>query len=522
MDHHHVTTERKEHETSAAIPSSDSNEPKVQPRMSIANMKVESETRRWVLFSFSFICVSLVAGLAYGWPALRQQLLSDGSDLTEKQLGAVFTIGAWSTQGGRFITGMARDRYGTRLAACSCLICTAAGSLGIALSDASNGAALAASLFFVGIGSGTQLCVQPVAGLFPKHAGAVLSTLSGAFQVSGLIFLILTNVSNSRRGSFLGFAIFLLGLTLVAVYLLPAGGSFVLKNENVSQDVVDDTEAPTQHQDNDAEDTKANLTVDANSSSKPESESIGSESQLEDGPIPDRVVLDNPDNSNPEDSKHDEKEGQGDDETHPTVWQQLRTKEYLGLLIWFSVSIVPLQYYVGTIGFQLEEKGDDGFYTNLFAITYACAAIVAPVGGIVADKCSLGIAHGLATTLTAASFFILASPASLNAQVVGLISYGIGRMLTFGMYFSNVGKRFGYSNYGTLAGLGLITSAIISLLQYPLIAWTAEGHSVPVNLSLGAMLLAVTPYCLWLHRQEQLYGKAPCFKKNFMTGAESS
>jgi MFS family permease len=208
------------------------------------------------------------------------------------------------------------------------------------------------------------------------------------------------------------------------------------------------------------------------------------------------------------------------EESLPTALQQLRSKEYLGLLVWFSICIVPLQYYVGTIGFQLEQMGDDGFYTNLFSITYAAAAVVAPLVGYLADKFSLGIAHGIATTLTAASFFILASPASLDIQVIGLVCYGVGRMLTFGMYFSNVGKRFGYTNYGTLAGLGLITSAIISLLQYPLIAWAVDGHQVPVNVACAAMLLAVLPYCFWLSRQERRYNRAPFFKHNFLNGGD--
>lgn len=523
------------------------------------NVRLGQEARRWILFSFSFLCVSLVAGLVYGWPALRQQILADGSDLTEKQLGAIFTVGAWSTQGGRFLTGLARDRYGTRLAACWCLVCTAAGSLGIALSDASNVASLASSLFFLGIGSGTQLCVQPVAGLFPKHAGAVLSTLSGAFQVSGLIFLILANVSSSRKGSYLGFAFFVVGLTVIAALLLPSGGSFVLEEKDASDDhetkvaayqgdpvtvvsdagvsepertmndesVVDESEARK-----DKARSNAGLTNDSahenNSETTREVEDFSESERMINGEsihetqTKNGVLLENTvkqEELQQEEENDDETNEKDEIETHPpTVWQQLRTREYLGLLIWFSVCIVPLQYYVGTIGFQLEEKGDDGFYTDLFSITYACAAVVAPVGGYLADKCSLGIAHVLATTLTAASLFILASPASLDAQVVGLICYGVGRMLTFGMYFSNVGKRFGYTNYGTLAGLGLITSAIISLLQYPLIAWAADGHSVPVNVSCGSMLMAVTPYCYWLHRQERRYGKAPSFKKNFLTG----
>lgn len=442
-----------------------------------------------------------MAGLVYGWPALRQQIINDGTDLTENKLGAVFTVGAWSTQGGRFVTGLARDRWGTRLAACACLLCAATGSFGIALSDASNGAALGASLFFVGIGSGVQLCVQPVAELFPKYSGAVLSSLSGAFQISGLMFLVLANVSNSRRGSFLGFYVCLLGLTVVAALLLPAGRSFLIKNESPSSadqivagaeeqsSVVEEVSTATAQ-----EKSKRNVVAPTEGVTYSHSDSEKEETHEEKSSVAQEVM--------------EEAEAQ------PSAFQQIRSWEYAGLIVWFSVCIIPLQYYIGTIGFQLEENGDDGFYTNLFSITYAAAAMVAPFGGYLADKWSLGIAHALATVLTATSLFVLASPASLDVQVIGLVCYGVGRMLTFGIYFSNVGKRFGYANYGTLAGLGLIISAIVSLLQYPLIALAADGHAVPVNVFCGAILMAVTPYCVWLHCQEGQYDKAQLKKGN--------
>ena len=45
----------------------------------------------------------------YGWPFLRRDLLAEkargGRGLDEKQLGGVFTAGAWSVQGGRFLVG---------------------------------------------------------------------------------------------------------------------------------------------------------------------------------------------------------------------------------------------------------------------------------------------------------------------------------------------------------------------------------------------------------------------------------
>ena len=178
-------------------------------------------------------------------------------------------------------------------------------------------------------------------------------------------------------------------------------------------------------------------------------------------------------------------------------------KEYLALLAWFSLLIVPLQYYIGTIGYQLEKLGDDGYYTNIFSITYASAAALAPFGGYLSDRLGLGLTQGLATSLSAVSFYFLAVE-NLQSQLPGMCVYSVGRLLVFGMYFSNIGKRFGYTNYGVLAGLGLMVTAIVSLLQYPLITLVTNGYARQVNIVCGSVLLIVgLPYCLWLGLREK-------------------
>jgi len=63
---------------------------------------------------------------------------------------------------------------------------------------------------------------------------------------------------------------------------------------------------------------------------------------------------------------------------------------------------------------------------------------------------------------------------------------------------SNIGRRFGYTNYGTLSGSGLLISAIFSLFQYILIAAASDGAAKAVNWGCGAVLLCLTPYCAWL------------------------
>jgi LAT3 family solute carrier family 43 protein 3 len=403
--------------------------------------------------------------LVYGWPALRQQLQDDGSNLSEKNLGAIFTVGAWSTQGLRFFTGLARDRFGTQWTVAVCMVLVISGILGVGWSDPNNAISLGASMLAVGCGSGVQLCVQPVAGLFPQNTGLVLTTLSGGFQISGSVFLALTSVEVQRQVSFSGFAVCLLALTLAAIILFPKGKSFILEDSILVAD-------------------------DENASSKEDSKALtGEEFGLEDGTA---VVVDN--NEAPSATL----------KSSPTAIEQIKSTEYFLLCAWFSICLVPLQYYVGSIGFQLEEKGDDGFYTDLFSITFAGATAVAAIGGYLADRLGLGITQGLATLLVAMSLLILAfDNISLNGQIAGMILYGIGRMFMFGMYFSNTGLRFGYDNYGTLAGLGLLVSGCVSLLQYPLIALAVDGKAAAVNIGLAVALLALFPYFIWLHQREK-------------------
>ena len=416
-----------------------------------------------MLFALAFVIVSLCAGLVYGWPALRRNLVEDGSTLSEEKFGAIYTAGSWSTQGGRFLFGLARDRFGTKRTTLVSLLCVIGGSLGIALCDASSVAALASSMFLIGLGSGSQLCLQPVAGLFSK-SGTVLASLSGAFQVSGLIFLALTSITDNRMHSFVGFAIIVALLGIVSAVMLPMGPSFVLKEEHP----VDAPAANEEEGGGDMADERVNA-AGKNKSEPRTKNSLGLKRIR-------RLLF------------------------HP---------EYIALLCWFSVCIIPLQYYVGSIGFILESKGDDdGFFTALFSILYASAALLAPFGGYIADMLGLAVTQALATLLVASSMFILASPAPLNIQSVGLATYSVGRMLIFGMYFSNVGKRFGYANYGFLAGLGLLISAIISLIQFPLIALAADGRAREVNLSCGFALVATLPYCVWLGWKERS-AKAP-------------
>ena len=154
--------------------------------------------------------------------------------LTEKQLGAVFTCGAWSVQGGRFLVGLARDAYGTRVTACSCLVLVVLGSTLVATCASDDFPGMCFGMLFLGMGSGA-LCVQPVTDLFPERSSTAMATLSGAFQISGLVFLVCSGIGGAgagRLGAYLTHAALVAALVIVAARALPAGNSFRLEEDD--------------------------------------------------------------------------------------------------------------------------------------------------------------------------------------------------------------------------------------------------------------------------------------------------
>ena len=510
------------------------------------------------LVLFAFLTISLASGLVYGWPTLRRLLVEEGTSMTEKDLGGIFTVGSWCTQGGRFLSGISRDRFcGTRITTALCLLAAAMGCTGLAFADKDDKVALYVSFFLVGFGSGSQLCLQPVAGLFDKSVqGTILASFSGAFQISGLVFLVLSKITSDRKKSLGSFSLVLLVLVIVSLRVLPkhhfspTDGNEKLE-EQEEEEEEDGSESRAQHRSltavedgNDEQDALGEGKEEDDSETGAEHRSLtvvedGNDEQnaLEEGKEEDdgetgaeHRSLTFIEGGNEQDasqyiaaagSEESEKieseeaqillqenadEDKKQNNSTEGVMQLIKSIEYFLLLLWFSVLLIPLQYYVATIGFQLERKGDDsGRYIALFSILYASAAILSPLVGKIADKFGVGVGQSLATILSAASFFILSSDSlNLDAHIIGMAFYGVGRMIVFGLFFTNVGKRFGFIHYGTLAGLGLLISSVAGNLQYPLIALAADGYEKEVNITCGTvMLLGGLPYCLWLSRRER-------------------
>ena len=424
-------------------------EEKIQPRTS---------HQRWVLLVFCIVCTSLASVVIFGWPALRRQLRDDGSTINEEKFGAMYTIAVWSAQGGRVFSGLARDYFGTRIVVCVCLCCALAGALGIAMADANDAPALGASLFVMSFSSGI-LVLQSVGELFPATSSAIITSLTGASQMSVLVFVVLGSLPVTRRASFLGYSAVVAVIVVLAWILLPSSAAFIQPADTFPR--------------------------------KSENEDLSDHSGL---------TIDESDSEN-EDITYEESRKLKRSRV-PTKIEQVFSAEYLLLLLWFSLCYLPGNFYIAAIGFQLDQLGDkDGYYTYLFTFIYAGSALLAPAVGYMSDRFGLGVTQGLATAIVSSSFIIFGASEylPLQAQVVSFLLYGVGYLLVGGMFYSNIGRRFGYTNFGTLGGLGLLVAATFSLLQYPLFSLALNGAFAAINFSAAAvLLLTMMPYCAWL------------------------
>ena len=167
-------------------------------------MVMGEERAKWVLLAYGLFMTTLVAGVVYGWQSFRAVFIaegvmdegcaSDGGDgecpSQAKELGVIFACGAWSVQACRMVTGLARDRYGTRVCVVGVMLIVAVGIVLLAVSPSQSLALFCVGYFLLGIGAGVQLCMQSISMLFGKYQGAASATLSGAFTLSAVIPLV--------------------------------------------------------------------------------------------------------------------------------------------------------------------------------------------------------------------------------------------------------------------------------------------------------------------------------------------
>ncbi len=482
---------------------------KISDFKSVALSVPKRNRTKWILFMFSLAVNMLMGGLIYGFNGLRRNLLEkEGSTLSEQDFGLVFTVASSFNLVSGFIFGLLRDRFGTRRTFVLSSMLALGGSIGLVFCSENIAWQLILSLVLVELGSGTQICVLPVAELF-DNPGMILGMFSGAFNVAALIYpFFFSLISIDRRLSMSLYTMIIFFLVIAGYILLPRGVSFLEQEDAVLQ-----------KEDDEADEMKQ-FPLDHNSLKCMEDflpQASGLQETQKSSHKEKKLVnleLTPTDAGNSKLKKNPTDAGNSKLKKNPTCWQQIATVEYIAVVTWATLLALPLQYYIGSIGFQLEEKGDeDGKYASFLSIFFAASSAFAPFGGLFSDRFGVGYTQVIATALASLSLFLLAFD-KLPLQMIGMISCTLGRMLLFACFYSNIGSRFGYEHIGTLVGIGAVIIALVSLAQYPMIDATVSGNSFLINLVSGGVVAGLIPYCIWLGAREWSEYKALALKDN--------
>jgi len=407
--------------------------------------------KRYRLWLFAFIQVGFLAGATYGWANLEQILERDGywtndPDTEDTNYGLVYTIGSWFSQAGRLFVGVYLDWFGVKITTVTGCVMSCAGLILFAVSNTGMNFVYPAFILISLGGPAVQLATQSVSKLFANKA-MVMSSLTWAFQLSTLWFM-LCNILNedgiNENFLFMCYAIVagLLGLQCWWIYPKKFDTSKLLGGGGHGHS------------------RKSMLITsgryDANF--------------LETG----------------------------------TLWEMMFSIDYILLNAWYSFYILYLQFYVMTIGSQTEAVTGENMAVE-FTIALCTVSSSAILVGFSMDKFGFAI-----VTLANVGFSVGASlcitSSDRGIQWIGFVLYVLSRVTTYGLFFSFIGINFGFKNFGTLAGVGLLISGCFSLFQYLLldIVENEMGDDYNAMNMLIAIWCAVWGglYAFWLFGQE--------------------
>ena len=139
--------------------------------------------------------IFLFGGVVYGWPSMRA-ILRDESCTGDcqvhqaRQFGVAYSVGVFSAEGLRFISGMILDWIGPKRTISGISGFVAIGYLLLCLAS-SQLVALCFAILLIGLGSGMQISVQSISELFPGNQSFILGNLTAAQVLGCLPWLIL-------------------------------------------------------------------------------------------------------------------------------------------------------------------------------------------------------------------------------------------------------------------------------------------------------------------------------------------
>ena len=190
--------------------------------------------------------------------------------------------------------------------------------------------------------------------------------------------------------------------------------------------------------------------------------------------------------------------------------EQLVSLDFILLAAWFTVMFLPTNYFIISVGDQLEGMGDDdGEMTRGFQLVWVISTVLSPIAGYSADVVGRGSTMTFAMGCYVASFAMLGFGGD-GEQLVALSPVAQLRLLQRG---AAVGVQHvlrvrggGSSASGTTArrrARGCCSAPMSTPLAVPMHQSGVDGGFGESNLASAMICLGLTPYTMgWAWRRE--------------------
>ncbi len=400
----------------------------------------------YALLANVLLCVFFFSGILFGWAPIQTVLLAERGgkgqfselcphhhhdnatappcDEQLAHLNLVYTLGTFtlslvSLPGGWFL-----DTAGVRATVALSAVLEIAGLVLFGISDSQS-----ADLFIPGAicmsagGFLIMVAAFPAAFLYPRFQTAILAAISCLFDASSLTFAIFQNVS------FLGRAHLFCGYAAFAGVLF---GSLLCLWSSLG--------------------TRRNA-----SSSDDELPMPGDEDDdYNDAP----AVNEEPPALAPD--------GVAENMHARSVLRQLRSFEFVFIVIFASIQQLRANFYIGNNNELLHRYGDhDGWYTRVFGYALPAGIVFIPIIDATVER--LGLIGALHTTnFMGVAYGSLALVANLPLQYAVFGFFTGFRAFLYSVMSTFNAQVFGLNTLGRMTGFVFTSSAMFQLLQYPL------------------------------------------------------
>jgi len=181
-----------------------------------------------------------------------------------------------------------------------------------------------------------------------------------------------------------------------------------------------------------------------------------------------------------------------------TAKNQILSKEFFLLKTWYSVYMLVMSFYLGTVYNQIDPNNENQWVQTvvLFLANVAPILLAWPCA-ILLDK--FGYAFGVGTvSLCSVGMFSCLSSKLMFLKVMSSCFFSIYRTFLFATFYSSIGSMFGFVNYGAVLGVATIFAAAVS--QFAILLNTTGftiGFSY-VNIPLALLSAFLFPLSLTL------------------------